>query len=256
MGKVCNGIWHLIGTRQRDEAVNVFLHGWIKKHRKVQNGWIWENAEYYRAWDAILFNVNYKPGNKLIKSKLIPYDRGESLRSLESWGTLFGGWSKGKVRRFFDLLEKDGMIVTQSVTVTTRLTVVNYSEYQDCADADETQNRTQAERKRNASGTQSKKVKNPKNEKKYNPRKAASDIPEIKDETWNEWIDHKIKMKASVGKRAIDRNIKQLREFGMRNANEILEQSIDNGWKGLFDSKNKSQQSFQGYVPKQDYKEI
>jgi hypothetical protein len=64
------------------------------------------------------------------------------------------GWNISAVNRFFDLLKKDGMIVLQNETVTTRLTVCNYASYKDERNAHE----TQTKRKRNASETQTKSI--------------------------------------------------------------------------------------------------
>ena len=60
------------------------------------------------------------------------------MNSLDTWAKKWG-WHKSKVRRFFNLLEQDAMIVTKSETQTTRITVCNYGIYNDPWNADETQ---------------------------------------------------------------------------------------------------------------------
>jgi DNA-binding transcriptional regulator YhcF (GntR family) len=100
-----------------------------------------------------LLSVNHAQAKTIIKGKLITIERGESILSLDSWGMKWG-WNKSAVNRFFDLLKKDGMIVLQNETVTTRLTVCNYASYQDERNAHE----TQTKRKRNASETQTKSI--------------------------------------------------------------------------------------------------
>jgi len=82
------------------------MPGWIKIERGMKNHWIFQDPEYLRAWIVLLLEVNYSPGKILIKRKLFHYERGESLKSLETWGTLFGGWSKKKVHTFFCNAEK------------------------------------------------------------------------------------------------------------------------------------------------------
>ena len=116
------------------------MAGWIKIYRSIQKHWIFEDAEKFKAWNIILFTVNYEPKKVNIKNTLLQCDRGESLMSLESWAKAFGnGWNKSKVRRFFILLENDSMIITKSEHKTTRLTVCNYESYQDERNANETQ---------------------------------------------------------------------------------------------------------------------
>lgn len=81
-------------------------------------------------------------------------------------------------------------------------------------------------------------------EKKYTPRDArlaVAHLDWIDDKIWNEWIDFKVKVKASITERAIRKNIKQLRELGEHIANQVLEQSLDKGWKGLFVLKDQNQ---------------
>jgi hypothetical protein len=131
------------------------------------------------------------------------------------------------------MLEKANMIRIANETVTSRLTVLNYNEYQQPRNADE----TQMKRKRNGGETQAKtnnKGNNGKNETKYNPRRAADGLDWIEQALWQEWIDHKRKVKASVSERAIDMNLKELEKFGKGVANAVLAQSLDRGWKGLF----------------------
>jgi hypothetical protein len=126
--------------------------GWISIHRGIQDNWLWKDEREFsrlEAWLDILLNVNHSPKKVLIKNTLIEVGRGESLRSLDTWGKRWN-WNKSRVRRFFNLLQKDSMIVTKNVRVTTLLTVCKYDSYQTIGNASE----TQMKRKRNASETQ------------------------------------------------------------------------------------------------------
>lgn len=106
------------------------MAGWVKIHRSMNDHWIFSDAEYLRAWIVILMEVNHTESKVLVSGKLMRCMRGESLKSLDTWGRLFGSWSKNRVYRFLNLLKKDKMITMKSETVTTRLTVCNYEEYQ------------------------------------------------------------------------------------------------------------------------------
>jgi hypothetical protein len=55
--------------------------------------------------------------------------RGEVIKSYKEWSNLFN-WERGKVRAFFELLEKEQMITINSDTRTTILKVCNYDKYQ------------------------------------------------------------------------------------------------------------------------------
>jgi len=122
--------------------------GWISINREISGHWIFDDSEYFKAWICILLEVNHEPGRTVIKKKTLECDRGESLKSLETWGTLFGSWSKGKVNRFFKLLESHDMITLKNEHVTTRLSVCNYTTYQNTRNASGAADGTQTERTR------------------------------------------------------------------------------------------------------------
>jgi hypothetical protein len=125
------------------------MSGWIKLHRQLTEHWIWNNSDYLKWWLDILMEVNHTDQKTLIKGILFECKRGEKLYSLDTWAKRWKT-NKSKVRRFFDLLQKDEMIVLKNETITTRLTVCKYDSYQDERNANE----TQVKRKRNASETQ------------------------------------------------------------------------------------------------------
>lgn len=138
-------------------------NGWIKIHRKMMEHWIYQNSHYFHWWTDLLMNANFEDKKILIKGNLYECKRGQSLYSLDTWAKR---WKvdKSKVRRFLQLLQNDGMIVIENVSVSTRLTICKYECYQDERNADE----TQVKRKRNADETQmtpTKELKKDKNEK-------------------------------------------------------------------------------------------
>ena len=141
-------------------------NGWIKIHRKMMEHWIYQNSQYFHWWTDLLMNGNFEDKKILIKGNLYDCKRGQSLYSLDTWAKR---WKvdKSKVRRFLQLLQNDGMIVIENVSVSTRITICKYECYQDERNADE----TEVKRKRNADETQMtptkelKKDKNEKNEK-------------------------------------------------------------------------------------------
>ena len=118
----------------------LFMSGWIKVHRKVQDHWIFkEQREFSRfeAWLDILLCANHSEQKVIIQGTVYTVKQGESLHSLETWAKRWN-WSKTKVRRFFDTLTKELMIETTNETKTTRLTICNYASYQVERNADET----------------------------------------------------------------------------------------------------------------------
>lgn len=107
------------------------MEGWIKLHRKIQSHWLFTEKRVfskYEAWIDILVNVNSDSTKMLIGSTVIECARGQSLLSLDGWGKRWN-WNKSAVRRFFCLLESEGMIKTENILKTTRLTVCNYDDF-------------------------------------------------------------------------------------------------------------------------------
>jgi hypothetical protein len=138
--------------------------GWIKIHRKLSEHWIYQDSNYLHWWIDILLSANFEDKKVLIKGALYDCKRGQSVYSLDTWAKRWNT-DKSKVRRFLSMLETDGMITLENISVSTRLTVCKYECYQDERHADE----TQVKRKRNADETQmtpTKEFKNDKKEKK------------------------------------------------------------------------------------------
>ena len=169
------------------------MEGWIKIHRQIQKHWIWNNAEYLKAWIAILMSVNHDSKKVLIHGELFDCDRGQSLMSLQNWVKVFGkNWTIRKVRTFFTLLENDAMICTKGMRKTTCLTVCNYDSYQEQRQANDTQ--TTSKRQANdKQTTTNKNDKNYKNEKNYKEEDIfiSDEIKKLKEdfERFNKWLD-------------------------------------------------------------------
>jgi hypothetical protein len=124
------------------------MSGWIKLYRDLNKHWIWDNSDYLKWWLDILLEVNHTDSKVVIKNKIYECKRGEKLYSLDTWATRWKT-NKSKVRRFFELLQKDSMILLKNETQTTRLIVCKYEDYQELRHADE----THLTRKRHANET-------------------------------------------------------------------------------------------------------
>lgn len=113
---------------------------WVNLHRKVWDHWLYEKARpltRLEAWIKMLCEVNDKPEKVSIGNTIIDVEIGESIYSLDKWAGMFN-WSKSKVRRFFQLLERDSMIETKVVLKSTHLKVCKYNYYKDERNGSET----------------------------------------------------------------------------------------------------------------------
>jgi hypothetical protein len=110
--------------------------GWIKLYRGVKQHWLWKSGKF-QWWVDILLTVNHTNQKVLIRGVLYDCERGQSIRSLESWAR---DWNvtKKTVKAFFELLQRDDMIRIESIQISTRITVCKYDEYQDLVNDQDT----------------------------------------------------------------------------------------------------------------------
>lgn len=123
--------------------------GWISIHRQLKSHWLWRDAVKLQWWLDILLSVNTHPVKVNLGNDIIECNRGQTIKSLQTWAQEWKT-SKDKVRNFFKLLEKDGMVTLENIVISTRLTVCNYDSYQCNSNATQTQD----QRNPNASQTQ------------------------------------------------------------------------------------------------------
>jgi hypothetical protein len=106
--------------------------GYITLDRKLFGHYFWTERRPYskfEAWLDLIQLVSYKNNNKqLISGQLIKWNRGQFPVSRSFLAERFT-WSENKVRGFIKLLEKDQMIVLNSVGKITILTLCNYESY-------------------------------------------------------------------------------------------------------------------------------
>lgn len=107
------------------------MTGWISVHRKLLDSDLWKCETFTRgqAWIDLLLLANhsetffYKRGNK------VTVKRGQVGRSQVELSDRWN-WSRSKVRKFLNDLEKEQQIIQHKTTVTQILTVINYDYYQ------------------------------------------------------------------------------------------------------------------------------
>lgn len=150
--------------------------GWIKLHRKLQDCWIWQEKPFDkgRAWVDILLSAMHHDKKMLINNEIVIISRGSFMTSIvklsERWG-----WSRNKVIRYLNLLEKEQMLDTERTPNGTLINIVKFEDYQISEEANKSThgatNETSSEAPveaplETADESQNKNIKNDKNEKK------------------------------------------------------------------------------------------
>ena len=110
------------------------MQGWISLHRQFQEHALWQEPRVFskaEAWIDILMEVQHdtKQTETMIKNTIITCDRGQSIKSIQTWAERWT-WSRSAIQRFLTLLKRQGMITTENLTKTIRLSVCNYNTYQ------------------------------------------------------------------------------------------------------------------------------
>ena len=131
--------------------------GWVCLHRSFMEHWLYESKPFCdaMAWVDLVLLANHEGRKFVVEGSVINIERGQTFTSYRSLQVRWG-WGAGKVKRYLELLERDGMIAIKTFKNGTLLTLVNYEVYQDTRNA----NGTVAERKRNGSGTQTERKRN------------------------------------------------------------------------------------------------
>jgi hypothetical protein len=207
------------------------MEGWIKIHRQIKDHWIWKSQNRFQWWIDILLSVNHADTKVLIKGNLIECKRGQSVRSLDTWAK---DWNvtKKTVKEFFELLQKDSMLLYESIQISTRITVCNYDNYQTEVNAKE----TKGKRKVNGEETDTtykqvgiRIINNEKNEKKY-----------IDDNELNSLFISFLEMRKVIKKPATEKAIEllliKLNKLSLTKEVQklIIEQSIIKNYQGFF----------------------
>lgn len=107
------------------------MAGWIKLHRKILDNPIWTSEKFTRgqAWIDLLLLANHEYGYFYLRDHKIEIQRGQvgwsQLKLSLRWN-----WSRNKVKKFLNDLEKEQQIKQQQTKSTSIITIINYDYYQ------------------------------------------------------------------------------------------------------------------------------
>ena len=107
------------------------MSGWISIHRKIEDCWIWLDEPFSKgqAWVDILLLVNHSTKKCLVDGEMMEIGEGERLTSIRKLADRWQ-WSRKKVSKFLETLEKDEMISLKKSHHFTIIKVLNYEFYQ------------------------------------------------------------------------------------------------------------------------------
>ena len=216
---------------------NLDEKGWISIYRKIQEHWIWDDPVKFQRWIDLLLEVNHTGKKITIGYTVIECERGQSIRSLSNWAKRWK-CSKSAVRRFFEMLERERMIVTESVSKTTRITICNYDSYQELRNDEETMKKrlrndeeTMRDPNNNDNNSNNENNINTSRQKKFNFRKGLIDLGFDKELT-DEWISIRKLKKLRNSELAFKNFIKEIEKTN-KDKNEVLSVITKKQWGGF-----------------------
>ena len=222
------------------------MSGWIKLHRGLID-WEWyTDHNTCRLFIHCILRANHTDtkwrGHKL--------SRGEFLTSLESLSNETG-LTISQIRTGFKKLESTNEIASLSQARSRIVTVLKYDSYQ----ADDKLNDRLIAGKSQANRSE---IATDKNVRMKECKNTTIVIPDgINVNAWNEWLDYRRAKKKTVSPKAAKKQFELLSDYALDVQQQIINQSIQNDYQGLFAPKgNNNGISQQSNQPKQSLIEI
>ena len=218
---------------------------YIKLYRKVMENAVFLELPYDRwhAFEFLVLKARRFPTITILKGKPIKLEVGQLIYGEDALARKWG-WSRGKVKRFLDMLENLEMIKKNGTPYGTVITIENYTKYQgDCA-CDDTPLDTPDS---TSDGTHKKKDKKDKND-------IYTCVPEELKPAFMEFAKMRNKIKKPLtSEDSVKRQLSKLYKLGKTTEEQIaiLHQSVDNCWQGLFPVKSEPEKK--SYKTDEDY---
>lgn len=111
--------------------IGALIMSWFKIHRDLQYNWLWQIKPFSKgqAWVDLIMIASHCDKTFSYGGEPINIHRGEIITSevklMDKWG-----WSKSKVRKFLETLQRENMIELKKDRKKTTIQIVKYSVYQ------------------------------------------------------------------------------------------------------------------------------
>jgi len=103
--------------------------GFIYLHRKLQKNWIYDDAEFLKAWVTFLFSASHTDCKLLVGKRIVELKRGQFVFGRKAFSARIG-ISENRLRRFVKMLEIEQMIHQQKTNKYSIISITNYDDYQ------------------------------------------------------------------------------------------------------------------------------
>ena len=227
--------------------------GFILIHRKIIKEWEWySNTNDTRLWLHCLLSANWQDS----WFEGIKIERGSFVTSLNKLSKEID-MSIQQIRTSLKHLKSTNNITYETNNQFSIITINNYNKYQLEQQANQQTSNKRATNEQQTSNNNINKYNKEIKEKekdiyKYISKKKENENIEKKyfeslkvNTIFNEFLELRKKLKAVNTDRAINMLINKLNEYDEETQYEMIEQSIINSWKGVFELKNKEKKAEQ-----------
>jgi len=189
------------------------MSGWIKIHRKFLD-WQWfEKSEAVHLFIYLLLKANHKDS----QWQGIDIKRGQFISSLGKIST-DTGISLQSIRTLLNKLEKTNEIELKSTNKFTIVTICKYECYQD-------ENEETNKQLTNKQQTTNKQLTTNKNDKKEKNNKEV---------ILDRWVEYRKQIKKPIKEATQETILAKMENFTEEQCKFVINNSIENGWQGLF----------------------
>ena len=185
------------------------MSGWIKIHRQILD-WEWySDNNAFRVFMHLILKANHK--DKRFKGMELKAGSVVTSRDILAIET---GLSVQQIRTSLDKLKLTNEITSETSSKGTIIQLVNYEKYQIA-----TSETTKEQPKNNQQVTTNKNDKKEKNEKEV---------------ILDSWIDYRKSIRKALSQATINTILKKMESYSNEQCKHVINNSIENGWQGLF----------------------
>lgn len=219
------------------------LGGWVSMDRAVLDHWVSSEPELFAFWVRLIMEANFEDKKKMFNGTLVEIKRGQVIFGLDAFSARTN-ISHKKLRRYLDLLEKEGMIGRQKTNKFSLISITNYDQHQQ--QGRQEAGKGQAEGKQAAGkGQHRNNVNKGKNENKDNTPASSPDHvcgfdfkkwPEVPDKTIvADWLKVRTTKKAKLTQTAVDRMAAEMHRAAEQDisVNECIGYAVEKSWAGF-----------------------
>ena len=207
--------------------------GYIKLHRKLLR-WYGSPSPYRMAlWVHLLLKANHQDKKFLFNGNPTVVKRGSLITGRKKL-SMETGVSSSYIQKLLKEFENEGMLEQQTTNKSRLITITCWSEYQLKEQQKDNRGTTEEQQKDTN--------KNVKNEEKSKEQERLIAFPFLLQEYFSKafenYLDMRKTIKAKATDHAIDLILTKLHKQEVKTAIAMLNQSIENSWKGIFPLKN------------------